>query len=123
MGTSKGLHYTASGARDLGGGDFRRCLGRQSEVESLEQQLQFGLGLGVAREDQLAPIGGGHVYIDHLDGGELLEHAARGEAWGERFELLAERDVQAVGEERDEDVRFDAPLLLVEDRAGSPDRL
>ena len=54
-----------------------------------------------------------------MHGGEFLEHAARGEAWGERFELLAERDVQAISEERDKDVRFDAPLFLVEDR---PDR-
>jgi hypothetical protein len=39
------------------------------------------------------------------------------EAWRERFELLAESDVQAVGEERNKDVRFDTVLFLVEDGA------
>ena len=73
----------------------------------------------VARETELAPIGGGHEYIDHLYRGELLEHAAWSEAWGERFELLSEGHMQAVGEECDEDVRFDARLFLVKD---GPDR-
>ena len=39
------------------------------------------------------------------------------EAGRERFELLAECHVQAVGEERNKDVRFDTLLLLVEDGA------
>jgi hypothetical protein len=38
-----------------------------------------------------------------LYGCELVQHAARGESGRERFELLAERDVQAVGEKGDED--------------------
>jgi len=98
----------------LVGGDFRRCLGGQGEFEFTEQQLELGLGLGVAGEAELALIGGGYVDIDHLHGRELLEHGSRGEAGGERLQLLAERDVHAVGEERDKDVCFDAMLFLVE---------
>ena len=97
--------------------DFRWWLGGQGELEFLEQQLQLRFGLRVAREGEFATIGRRHVDIDHLHGGELLEHAARGKAWSECFQLLAERDVQAIGEEGDKNVRFDAPLLLMEDRA------
>ena len=35
----------------------------------------------------------------------------------QRFELGAQRDVKAIGQEGDEDVRFDAVLKLVIDRA------
>ena len=119
MGALKRSALQRGWRRQLDGGDFRGRLGRQGEPQFIEQQLQLGLGLRVAREGELAAIGSGYEYIDHLYGRELLKHAARGEAWGERFELLSERDVQAVGEECDEDVRFDARLFLVED---GPDR-
>ncbi len=101
----------------MSGADLRRCLGGQGEFEFVQQQVQFRLGLGVAREAQFSPVGRGHVDVDHLHGGELLEHGTGREAGRERFELLAEGDVQAVGEERDKDVRFDAVLCLVEDGA------
>jgi hypothetical protein len=97
--------------------DFRWWLGGQGQFEFLEQQLQFGLGLRVAREGEFAPIGGGHIDVDHLHGGELLEHGSRRKPRGERLEVPPKRHVQAVSQERDEDVRFDAPLLLMEDRA------
>jgi hypothetical protein len=62
------------------GGDFRRRLGGQFKLELLEQQVQFGLWLSVANELQLVSIGGRHVGVDHLQGGEFFEHAAWGEA-------------------------------------------
>ena len=97
--------------------DFRWWLGGQGELEFLDQQLQFRFGLRVAREGEFAPIGGGHVDVDHLHGGELIEHGSRREPWGECLEVPPKRHVQAISEERDEDVRFDAPRLLMEDRA------
>jgi hypothetical protein len=51
--------------------------------------------------------------VKHLDGSELVEHGPRGEAGRQRLELGAQRDVKAIGEESDEDVRFDAVLKLV----------
>jgi len=53
---------------------------------------------------------------DHLNGGELLEQTARGEARRQSFQAKADGNVQAVGEEGDEDVRLDARRLLVMDR-------
>jgi hypothetical protein len=56
------------------------------------------------------------VDVEHLDDGELVEHGPRGEAGRQRLELSAQRDVKAIGQEGDEDVRFDAVLKLVVDR-------
>jgi hypothetical protein len=83
----------------------------------LHEELLVGIQFGVAAEDQCAAIGGREVDVEHLDGGELVEHSPWSEAGGQRFELCAQRDVQAIGEEGDEDVRFDAMFELVEDRA------
>src|SRR5215471_19268969 len=87
------------------------------ELELLHQKLLFGVEFGIAAQDQCAAIGGREVDVEHLNGGELVEHSPRGEAGGQRLELSAQRDVKAIGQEGDEDVRFDAVLKLMVDRA------
>jgi hypothetical protein len=82
-----------------------------------EQQQLVGFGLGVAGEDELAPVGGWEMHVEHLDRRELVERLVHGEPWCTLLELILERDVQAVGKEGDEDVRFDASFFLMEDRA------
>ena len=81
------------------------------------QKLLVGVQLSVAAQDQCAAIGGREVDVEHLDGGELVEHGPRSEARCQRLELGAQGDVKAIGQEGDEDVRFDAVLKLVIDRA------
>src|ERR1700726_963938 len=54
--------------------------------------------------------------IDHLDGGELLERTPRGQSWCQSMQAALQRDLQTIGQERDEDVGFDPALLVVEDR-------
>src|SRR6266700_4229391 len=71
----------------------------------------------MAAQDQGAAIGGGEVDVEHLDGGEDIEHGSWGEAGGHGPESGAERDVQAIGQEGDKDVGFDALLQLMMDRA------
>ena len=75
--------------------------------------------LGMARQHQMAPVGGRHMDVDHLQIGELLEDGT----WGEAGRLwpgeVLQGHEQAVGDERDEDVRLDPFLELVED---GPDR-
>ena len=90
---------------------------RQGEFELVDQELQFGLGLGVAGQHDLAPVGGRQMDVDHLDGCELFQRAARGQSRRERVEPAREGDLKGVGEESDEDVRFDSLFVLVEDRA------
>jgi len=69
----------------------------------------------VAAEDQGASVGCGKVDVEHLDGGHLVEHGARCQAGRQWLEAGTQRDVQAVGQEGDEDVGFDAMLELMMD--------
>lgn len=55
--------------------------------------------------------------VEHLHGRQLVEHGAGREAAGERFEAGTQRDVKAVGDERDEDVGLDALFEVMVDRA------
>jgi len=82
----------------------------------VQQDAVFGFGLRVARQGQLAAVGGGQVHIHHLQGLELRDHLARRGAAGQRSELGLERDLQAVSQEGHEDVGLDALFGLVEDR-------
>ena len=47
-------------------------------LEVLDQEAEFWLWLGVAGQQQFPPIGCWQVDIDHLDGREFLQRAARG---------------------------------------------
>ena len=71
--------------------------------------------LGMARQHQVAPVGGRHMEVDHLDGGELLDDGARGEAGRLGPGEVLQSHEQAIGDERDEDVRLNALLELMED--------
>ncbi len=50
------------------GVDPRRRLGRQCEPEALQQDLLIAVRLGMARQDNVAAIGGREVQVDHLHG-------------------------------------------------------
>lgn len=98
---------TSGGAIDGGGGDFGWRLGRQLQLELADQELEFRLGLGVAGQQQFASIGGGQMDVDHLHGGEFLQHTARRQPGRQGVEPALQRDVQAVSQERNEDVGLD----------------
>ena len=51
--------------------------------------------------------------MNHLHGGELFDGAARREARRQGMEAPAECDMEAIGEEGDEDMRLDARCILV----------
>lgn len=71
----------------------------------------------MARQGNGSSAGDRDLDIDHLHGGEFLEHAARGQPGRMRSQLLSECDVQAVGQEGDEEVCFDPRFALVVDRS------
>jgi hypothetical protein len=48
------------------------------------------------------------VDVEHLDSSEFVEDSPWGEAARQRPQPRPQGDVQAVGQERDEDVRLDA---------------
>jgi hypothetical protein len=83
----------------------------------VEQHLVILLRLGVARENQHAPIGGGHPHIHHLDGGHFLQHRSRSQFRCQSPQALSQGDVQTIGQEGYKDVRFDARVLLVKNRS------
>ena len=116
---SRGLHYTLlSSCGELPCcGDSWWGLRRQGQVELADEELLIDVGLGIPGQDQGAVIRGGEVNIEHLDRGELVEDGPWCQAGGERPEPGAQRDVQAIGHEGDEDVGFDPLLQLVVDRA------
>ena len=73
----------------------------------------------MARQRNGSTVGGRDLDVDHLYGGELLEHAAWRQSGRMRSQLLGKREVQAVGQKGNEDVRFNPRFFLVVDR---PDR-
>ena len=82
----------------------------------MQQQLVIRGGLGVAGQHQAPPVGGRQMDIDHPHRRELLQHGARRQSRRVRSGEVLQGDVQAVGDEGDEDVRFDPLLALMEDR-------
>ena len=54
----------------------------ESEFELVEEELEVLFWMGVPVHDDFAAIGGGQVYVEHLNGGELFQHGARCEALG-----------------------------------------
>src|SRR5215472_12261352 len=99
------------------GADARRRLRRQIEIKPLHQELLLGAQFGVAGQDQFAAISGREMNVEHLDCGELVDYRSWCKAGRQRLELCAQRDVKAIGQKGDEDVRLDAAFALVVDRA------
>ena len=56
------------------------------------------------------------MHIDHLHGGELLQHGSRCKPRRQRAQALLQGHLQAVGEEGDKDVGVDTFIELVVDR-------
>ncbi len=99
-----------------GGGDPWWGLRGQLEVELPDQELLVGVEFGMAAEHERAAVGGGEVNVEHLHGGELVQDGPRREAVRQRLEHRAQGDVETIGEESDEDVRFAALDQLMVDR-------
>ena len=78
--------------------------------------MLIGVGLRVAREDELPPVGRREVYVEQLHLGKLVQDVTDGEAGRVGPKLRLQGDVQAVGEEGDEDMRLDARRVLMIDR-------
>ena len=101
----------------VSGGEAWRGLCRQLQIELVQQQSVLRIRPGMARQDEMPAIGRRQMHIDHLEGGERLQDGARGQAGGVRPSQVLQGDVQAIGDERDEEVRLDPGFALMEDRA------
>ena len=102
-GSLKGLSYIWQlffHRQGVPGGNPGRGLWRQCPLQLCENELLIGFGLGVASEDEFAPVGHGEVHVKHLDGSEFVERLSGGEAGGTLFELMTQRKLHAVGERK-----------------------
>ena len=68
-------HSESASKREAGRGLFG-----QLQVELAYQQPVVGRRLRVARQHEVAVVGGGQMDIHHLQGGELIQHGARRQA-------------------------------------------
>jgi hypothetical protein len=91
-----------------------RWWARQPPIQFRQEHLLVRFGLGIAGEDQLAPVGAG---VEHLDRTELVQDLSHGEARSLQPQLLLERDVYIVGDEGEEDMRLDPALQLMINRS------
>ncbi len=73
---------------NLSGRDSGGRLFRQAQPQLLLQHPVVSLRLRVARQQQFAPIGGGDVYVHHVDGLELGHRLSRRDAAGQRPQLM-----------------------------------
>ena len=101
------------------GGDPRWRLRGQLQIQPVEQQSLVGLGLGVTTQDEGAAVGGRQVHIDHLDGGEFLQGGPWGQPRREGAQTRFQGDLEAIGQARNETMRFDSRLQLVINRANT----
>jgi hypothetical protein len=59
----------------------------------VDQELQLGFRPDVAGQHEFASVGGREMNVDHLDGRELFESAARGEPRRQGMQAALQRDV------------------------------
>lgn len=83
----------------------------------MEQHLRVGVRLRVSGQNQPAAVGGGSADIDHLNRDQFFQHGRGREAGGMRQQVLLQRDLKTVGQERTQDVRVGALFELMMNRA------
>jgi hypothetical protein len=74
-------------------------------------------GFCISGEDEFAAIGRREMDIQHLHGRELVQRLAGREARCFEPKPVLQGNLEAVGNESDEDMSFDAVFALVVDRA------
>src|SRR5258708_19974683 len=99
-------------ARGLG--DTGRRLRWQTQRQPDDQELKFGISVGMAREPDLTPVRCRQMNVDHLHGSELVECAARRQPGRQSVKSTGQRDLHAVSQKGDEDVALDPLLVLLE---------
>ena len=100
----------------MSGGDFGWRLSGKFQFELLENQALVRLGLCISGEYQFAAIGGGQMHIEHLHGAEFLQDRTWRQSVYQIAQSAPERHVEAIRQERDEDVCFDALNILMKNR-------
>src|SRR6202035_2964249 len=93
--------------------EARWPLAAARQLHLLDEQLGIGRRLRVAWQNQPALIDSRNPDVDHLDFCQLLQHRRRRQSRGVQQETLLQRDLQAVGEKGNQNVRVGAVLQLM----------
>ena len=88
-------------------------------MEVVEQSLHIFVRLRVTRHNQPPPIEHRNPDLDHLDSGKLFEYGRRRQSRRMNQQPILQRDLQAVSEERNQNVSVGAVLELMVDRPDS----
>ncbi len=70
-----------------------RWLGRQGELQLLQEDFLIMVRLGIARQHDMAAVGDGQVDVGHLQGLELFEDRSGGEAGRQGAQALIAGDL------------------------------
>jgi hypothetical protein len=68
-------------------------------MQPVEKQFQVGLRLSVTTQDEGSPVGGGHMDVDYLDGGEFFQGLPWGEARRVGTQTGLEGQLESIGQE------------------------
>ena len=101
----------------LGGGDFWRWLFWQRKIELVEDELNLLRRFCVTAENHRFVVSGWQMHVEHADGGQAFQDAAGRKSGCGIGQSQPQGCVEAIGEEGDKDVRFNALLILVMDRS------
>ena len=71
-----------------------------------EQELLVSIQFGIAAHDQGAAISRWKMHVEHLHSGKFVEHSSWRGARRQRLEPCPQRDVEAIGEKCDKDMRL-----------------
>src|SRR5260370_30522950 len=93
--------------------EARWRLARQLQFQLVDERLGIGGRLRVAWQNQPALIDSRNPDVDHLDFCQLLQHRRRRQPRGVQQKTLLQRDLQAVGEKGNQNVRVGAVLQLM----------
>ncbi len=100
--------------------DARLPLIGQPQAQLVLPQQPVFFGPWIARQDQPASIGGRDPGIDQLDRCPLVQHSGRRQSLLVALKAALQGHLQAVGQERDQDVRLRAVLKPALDRLHFP---
>ena len=88
---------------------------RQGPVHLGQDQLLVFFRLGVTDEDEFSIVGGGEMDVHELDLPEFLQDLPDRQSRCPDTQLVTQRDLHAVSQEADENVRLNPPLQLMKD--------
>ena len=88
-------------------------------MEMLQEQRRVFVRLRVSGRNQPSSVNGRHPDVDHLNRRQLFQHGGGSQPRCIKHQAVFQRDLQAIGQERNQDMRIHAMLQPMVNRAKS----